>query len=175
MNHFLADAVLHVAGTGMDQVDAVAQELHRVAEGARRLRLHEEFQLGGEFIDGPKPEGHRHAAARAQSIDRDGEGRGSAVDRGILEKQSLATAGRLHLTIGQLRDLELGGDRGADALQLSGRLKGLQEIAVGGVGHGVSAQRMPSRFPKVTKKIAQGTIAWMMDAHREFPGRSLEL
>ena len=135
-DHLLTGGALHAAGAGMNEIDAVAQELEGVLEALRRLRLHQELELGGKLIDRIQPQRHCHAALRSEGIDRDGEFGDAAVDGRLLEEQRLPSTRRLHLAVGDLRDLEFRGHGFADAAEFAGIFKGLQESGVGWIGHG---------------------------------------
>ena len=63
-------------------------------------------------------------------IDGNGVRRNPAVDGGLLDEQRLAATRLFHLAIGQLGDLQLGGQRLGDTGQLARLLEGVQKFRV---------------------------------------------
>ena len=120
---------------GVEQVEALHRERPSVAEGRRGFRFEDELHLRGEFAHRLQAEREGHAAAGAEGVHREREGGDDTVDGRFFKKQRLAAVGGFHLAVGPRADLQLRGDRRADAPQLPGLVERGEEGGEGFVGH----------------------------------------
>ena len=94
----------------MAQIQGQRQEPQRLFHRSRRAGLHESTQFSGHVVHRSGIHAHGHALPGAERVDGHRERGNNTPDRGLLEEQRLATARFLHLTVGDLGDLQLRGD-----------------------------------------------------------------
>ena len=110
MDDLLARAALHRLGLRMAQIQGQRQEPQRLFHRSRRAGLHESAQFSGNVVHRSGIHAHGHALPGTERVDGHWERGNNTPDRRFLEEQRLATARFLHLTVGDLRDLQLRGD-----------------------------------------------------------------
>ena len=128
---------LTLLGPGVEQVDALLEQIPALPQVGRRLRLEDQLHLVREIVHRRDPERDAPCAAREPIVlIGQRKPRGLAVDRRLLEKQRLAAAGRLHFAVGPFGDLQFGGDGSGDAPQFARFFQGGEESGERGVGQG---------------------------------------
>ena len=154
MDHLLARAGLDQLRFRVAQIERRAEQLDRLAERGRRLGFHQRAEFGGDFSTESAPSAGP-CVSRAERVDGDGKRSDDPVDRGLLDEQRLAAAGRFHLAVGEFGDLELGRDRLRDAPEFPSLVKSLDKIAKRCVSHVVGDRNIT---------FALGNSAAILDA-----------
>ncbi len=119
----------------MAQIQRLTEQFDRFAETRGRLGLHQRAEFVRHFVHGIRAHAHGHALVRAERVDGHGKRRDDAVDGGLFEQQRLAAAGRFHFAVGDLGDLEFGGDGLGNAFEFARLVEGVDEIAEGIKSH----------------------------------------
>ena len=119
----------------MAQIQREREQLDGLLETRRRLGLHQRAEFVRDFIHGLRAHAHGHALMRAERVDGHGKRRDDAVDGVLLEQQRLAAAGQFHFAVGDLGDLEFGGDGLGNAFEFARLVEGVDEIAEGIKSH----------------------------------------
>ena len=128
VDDFLARAGFDGLRFGVAQIQRGAEQFHGFAETRRRLGLHQRAQFGGDFVHGlARPGSWPCASSEPSVLMATGNGRDDAVDGGLFEQQRLAAAGRFHLAVGDLGDLEFGGDGLGNAFEFARRSSALRK------------------------------------------------
>jgi hypothetical protein len=73
MNHLFAWAIADSLGTGMKQVDPLAQECPALTHRRRRLRFQDQLHLVGKLVHRAETQSQGHAPGRAHRVDGDRE------------------------------------------------------------------------------------------------------
>ena len=135
MDDIFARTAFHGFRFRMAQIQREREQLDGFLETRRRFGLHQRAKLVRDFIHGFRAHAHGHALVRAERVDGHGKRRDDAIDGGLLEQQRLAAAGQFHFAVGNLGDLEFGGDGLGNAFEFARLVEGVDEIAEGIKSH----------------------------------------
>ena len=135
VNHILACATFNNFRFGMAQVECLTEQFYGFAKTGRRLGLHQRAEFVRDFLHGIRAHAHGHALVRTERVDGDWKRRDDAIDGGLFKQQRLAAAGRFHFAVGDLGDLEFGGDGLGNAFEFARPIERIDKIAEGIKGH----------------------------------------
>ena len=135
MNDFLTCAFFGMLGTRVQEMNALFQQAPTFANVGWWFCFQDQLNFLSQIIDTLALQRQSHPTLRSHRVNRDWKFRRFSIDKRLLKKQGLTTAGRFHFAVSPFADRQIGIDLCPDALQLASAIQRIDELRERAVGH----------------------------------------